>query len=106
MMLALATSSYLQHKFWLKAICFVAAEISIFQIYQLFFPYILWNKYHHTSIKMSSSESQGQKEVTEPLCNLILHHNLLYSEVTAIQLSQKSSVQSLKQEYYSTEEFY
>ena len=34
-------------------------------------------------------------------CSLILHHDLLYSEVKAIQLSQKSSVRSLKQEYYS-----
>ena len=35
------------------------------------------------------------------LCSLLLHHDLLYSEVKAIQLSQKSSVRLLKQEYYS-----
>ena len=41
---------YLQHKFWLKTVSFVAAEISTRKTYQLFFPYISWDKYHHTPI--------------------------------------------------------
>ena len=41
---------YLQHKFWLKTVSFVAAEISTRQTYQLFFPYISWDKYYHTPI--------------------------------------------------------
>ena len=35
---------------WLKMVSFVAAEISIQKMYQLFFPYISWEKYHHTPI--------------------------------------------------------
>ena len=38
----------LQHKFWLKTVSFVAAEILTCQTYKLFFPYISWDKYHHT----------------------------------------------------------
>ena len=49
----------------------------------------------------ASQEFSASLKITEPLCSLILHHDLLYSEVKAIQLSQKSSVRSLKQEYYS-----
>ena len=50
----------------------------------------------------ASQEFSASLKITEPLSSLILHHDLLYSEVKAIQLSQKSSVQSLiKQEYYS-----
>ena len=41
---------HLQHKFWLKAVGFVAAEILTCQMYQLFFPCISWDKYHHTPI--------------------------------------------------------
>ena len=37
---------YLQHKFWLKTVSFVAAEISTHQMYQLFFRGI----YYHTPI--------------------------------------------------------
>ena len=40
---------YMQYKFWLKT-GFVAAEISTCQMYQLFFPYISWDKYRHTPI--------------------------------------------------------
>ena len=49
----------------------------------------------------ASQEFSASLKITEPLCSLILHHDILYSEVKAIQLSQKSSVRSLKQEYYS-----
>ena len=49
----------------------------------------------------ASQEFSASLKITDPLCSLILHHDLLYSEVQAIQLSQKSSVRSLKQEYYS-----
>ena len=49
----------------------------------------------------ASQEFSASLKITKPLCSLILHHDLLYSEVKAIQLSQKSSVRSLKQEYYS-----
>ena len=49
----------------------------------------------------ASQEFSASLKITEPLCSLILHHDLLYSQVKAIQLSQKSSVRSLKQEYYS-----
>ena len=31
-------------------VSFVAAEISTQKMYQLFFPYISWDKYHHTPI--------------------------------------------------------
>ena len=48
----------------------------------------------------ASQESSASLKITEPLCSLILHHDL-YSEVKAIQRSQKSSVRSFKQEYYS-----
>ena len=41
---------FLQYKFWLKTVSFVAAEISTRQTYQLFFPYISWDKYYHTPI--------------------------------------------------------
>ena len=41
---------YLQHKFWFKTVSFVAAEISTQKTYQLFSPYISWNKYHRTPI--------------------------------------------------------
>ena len=33
-----------------KTVGFVAAKISTCQTYQLFFPYISWDKYHHTPI--------------------------------------------------------
>ena len=48
----------------------------------------------------ASQDFSASLKITEPLCSLILHHDP-YSEVKPIQLSQKSSVQSLKQEYYS-----
>ena len=48
-----------------------------------------------------SQEFSASLKITEPLCKLILHHDLLYPEAKADQLSQKSSVQSLKQDYYS-----
>ena len=41
---------YLQHKFWFKTVSFVAAEISTQKMYQLFFPYISWNKYRHAPV--------------------------------------------------------
>ena len=41
---------YLQHKFWLRTVGFVAAEISTYQMYQSFFLYISWDKYRHRSI--------------------------------------------------------
>ena len=47
----------------------------------------------------ASQEFIASLKITESLCNLILHHDLI--EVKAIQISQKSSLQSLKQEYYS-----
>ena len=49
----------------------------------------------------ASQEFSASLKITEPLCSLLLHHDLLYSEVKATQLSQKSSVRLLKQEYYS-----
>ena len=48
----------------------------------------------------ASQEFSASLKITEPLCSLLLHHDLLYSEVKTIQLSQKSSVRSFK-EYYS-----
>ena len=48
----------------------------------------------------TSQEFSASLKITEPLCNLIFHHDLHYSEVKANQLSQKSSVRSLKQDYY------
>ena len=48
----------------------------------------------------TSQKFNASLKITEPLYNLVLHHDLFYSEVKVIQLSQKSSVQSLKQEYY------
>ena len=41
---------YLQHKFWLKMEGFVAVKISTSKMYQLFSPYISWDKYYHTPI--------------------------------------------------------
>ena len=41
---------YLEHKFWLNTVYYVAAEILTYQMYQLFSPYISWNEYHHTPI--------------------------------------------------------
>ena len=41
---------YLQYKFRFKTVSFVVAEISSSQTYQLFFPYILQDKYHKTPI--------------------------------------------------------
>ena len=35
-----------------------------------------------------ASQFSASLKITEPLCSLILHHDLLYSEVKAIQLSQ------------------
>ena len=49
----------------------------------------------------ASQEFSASLKITEPLCNLIFHHDLHYSEVKTDQLSQKSSVRSLKQDYYS-----
>ena len=40
----------------------------------------------------ASQEFSASLKITEPLYSLILHHDLLYSEVKAIQLSHKSSV--------------
>ena len=40
----------------------------------------------------ASQEFSALLKITEPLCSLILRHDLLYSEVKAIQLSQKSSI--------------
>ena len=36
-----------------KMVSFLAAESSTFQTYQLFFPYISWDKYHHIYIYTS-----------------------------------------------------
>ena len=47
----------------------------------------------------ASQEFSASLKIIKSLCNLILRHDLL--EVKAIQLCQKSSVQSPKQEYYS-----
>ena len=49
----------------------------------------------------ASQEFGASLKITEPLCKLILRHDLLYPEAKADQLSQKSSVRSLKQDYYS-----
>ena len=52
-------------------------------------------------IYCASQEFSASLKITEHLCSLIHYHVLLYSEVKAIQLSQKSLIRSLKQEYYS-----
>ena len=44
---------------WLKMVGFVAAKISASQMYQLFFPYILWHKYHQTLYFMVVLFSKG-----------------------------------------------
>ena len=47
----------------------------------------LYNPMCHASQKFSAL-----LKITEPLCSSVLHHDLLYSAVKAIQLSQKSSI--------------
>ena len=46
----LITTGTMQQKFWFKTVSFVAAEICTRKMYQLFFPYILWDKYHHPPV--------------------------------------------------------
>ena len=54
----------------------------------------------------ASQKFSASLKITEPLHNLILHHDLRYSKVKANQLSQKSSIWTLKQDYCSKSSTY
>ena len=49
----------------------------------------------------ANQEFDASRKISEPLCNFLLNHNLRYFELKADQLTQNSSVQSLKRDLYS-----